>query len=520
MSNNLVTMQQLRILIQQLEKGFSERRIARELQLSRNTVKQYKERLLSGGLSLAGLQQLGDAQLSAIVYADTRQVRPDIRRADFEFRTEYFIAELRRTGVTKHLLWEEYKLECADGYEYSQFCDLFGQLEKVKNATMHFSYRPGEVMMIDFAGDMLHYADKATGELIACPVFVCVLPYSGYSFAVALADARQPNVIKALNECLAWFEGAPQSLKCDNMKTAVSKSCRYEPVFTETIQQWALHNNIMLTAARVRKPKDKAPVESEVKFVYQRVYAMLRNQTFFSLQELNIHIRQQLCQHHKRPFQKKDHCRLDCFTREEKPLLQPLPASIYEVKHRVQAKVQKNYHVTLGEDWHHYSVPFNNIGKTITAVYDSDTVELYLLNTRIAIHIRSYKRHGYSTVKEHMPQNHQFYMEQRGWDEQYFIEQALKVGRYTHEYILKVLKARHFTEQTYNACLGIIRLSKAYTPLRLEAACKRALTGQSYNYNTISKILSNNMDTLETIQQGSLFTMPEHTNLRGPEAYQ
>jgi transposase len=304
------------------------------------------------------------------------------------------------------------------------------------------------------------------------------------------------------------------------MKTAVSKSCRYEPVFTETIQQWALHNNIMLTAARVRKPKDKAPVESEVKFVYQRVYAMLRNQTFFSLQELNIHIRQQLSLHHKRPFQKKDHCRLDCFTREEKPLLQPLPASIYEVKHRAQAKVQKNYHVTLGEDWHHYSVPFNNIGKTITAVYDSDTVELYLLNTRIAIHVRSYKRHGYSTVKEHMPQNHQFYMEQRGWDEQYFIEQALKVGRYTHEYILQVLKARHFTEQTYNACLGIIRLSKAYTPLRLEAACKRALSGQSYNYNTINKILSNNMDTLETIQQGSLFTMPEHTNLRGPEAYQ
>jgi len=202
-------MQQLRLLIQQLEKGFSERRIARELQLSRITVKQYKERLLSGGRSVAGLQQLEEAQLSAIVYAGTRQAQPDSRRTDFESRTEYFIAELRRTGVTKHLLWEEYKLECADGYEYSQFCDLFGQHENVKNATMHFSYRPGEVMMIDFAGDMLHYADKETGELIACPVFVCVLPYSGYSFAVALADAKQPNVIKALNECLAWFDGAP-----------------------------------------------------------------------------------------------------------------------------------------------------------------------------------------------------------------------------------------------------------------------------------------------------------------------
>jgi transposase len=519
MSNNLVTMQQLRILIQLLQKGFSGRRIAGELKLSRNTVKQYKERLLSGGRSIDGLQQLGDAELSAIVYAGAKQTQPDSRRTDFESRTEYFIAELRRTGVTKQLLWEEYKLECADGYEYSQFCELFGQHENVTNATMHFSYLPAEVMMIDFAGDMLHYVHKDTGELVACPVFVCVLPYSGYSFAVALADARQPNVIKALNQCLAWFGGAPHSLKCDNMKTAVSKSCRYEPVFTETLQQWGLHNNIMLTAARVRKPKDKAPVESEVKFIYQRVYATLRNLTFFSLKELNIHICQQLSLYHNRPFQKKDRCRMDCFTGEEQLLLQSLPATSYEIKHTAQAKVQKNYHVTLGEDWHHYSVPFNNIGKTITAVYDSDIVELYYQNTRIAIHTRSFKPHAYTTIKEHMPQNHRYYTEQRGWDGQYFTDQALLIGPNTHQYIVEVLKARYLTEQTYNGCLGILRLAKAYTPVRLEAACKRALTGKTFNYSTVNKILSNNMDTLETIQ-GALFTMPEHTNLRGPKAYE
>src|SRR5665213_2658316 len=111
MSNNLVTMQQLRILIQLLQKGFSGRRIAGELKLSRNTVKQYRERLLSGGRSIDGLQQLDDATLSAIVYAGAKQTQPDSRRTDFESRTEYFIAELRRTGVTKQLLWEEYKLE-------------------------------------------------------------------------------------------------------------------------------------------------------------------------------------------------------------------------------------------------------------------------------------------------------------------------------------------------------------------------------------------------------------------------
>ena len=513
-------MLQLRLLIQLLQKGLSGRRIAMDVQLSRNTVQQYTERLLAGGRDLASLHELNDTDLSAIAYAGSKQTLPDIKRTDFEGRIEYFIAELRRTGVTKHLLWEEYKLEYIDGYAYSQFCELFGQNEKVKNASMHFSYHPAEVMMIDFAGDMLHYVDKETAELIACPVFVCVLPYSGYSYAVALADATQPNVIKALNESIVWFGGVPNSLKCDNMKTAVSKSCRYEPVFTETLIQWALHNNIVLTAARVRKPKDKAPVESEVKFIYQRVYATLRNLTFFSLKELNIHIREQLSLHHNRPFQKKDRCRMDCFTNEEKLMLQPLPARPYELKHKVQLKVQKNYHVTLGEDWHHYSVPFKNIGKSITAIYDGDIVELYLLNIRIAIHKRDYKHHGYTTITEHMPPNHQHYTEQRGWDNSYFEQQALKIGTNTHIYILEMLKARFFTEQTYNGCLGIMRLANTYSHERLESACKRALTGKIFNYSTVNKILVNKTDMLTTIQQQTLFSMPEHTNLRGPKAYE
>ena len=129
---------------------------------------------------------------------------------------------------------------------------------------MHFSHTPADVMMVDFAGDNLSYVDKASGELISCPVFVAVLPYSGYSFAVALSNATQPNVIKALNGCLDYFGGVPQAIKCDNMKTAVSKSNRYEPVFTDTLIQWSLHNNTSLLAARVRKPKDKASVENEV----------------------------------------------------------------------------------------------------------------------------------------------------------------------------------------------------------------------------------------------------------------
>lgn len=518
MSNNLVSMQQVRTLIQLLQRGFSGRRISRDLQLSRNTVKLYSDRFNASALSLEALQQLDDTSLSVIVYADSKQMQADPRKEDFKSRIPYFLAELKRTGVTKQLLWEEYKKDNADGYEYSQFCDLFTQCRKVSEATMHFVHTPADVMMVDFAGDNLSYVDKASGELINCPVFVAVLPYSGYGFAVALPNATQPNVIKALNLCLEYFGGVPQALKCDNMKTAVSKSNRYEPIFTDTLIQWSLHNNTTLLAARVRKPKDKASVENEVKLVYQRIYAPLRDKTFFSLEELNAHILEQLKEHHQRSFQKKDYSRYGCFIKNEKILLQPLPSEKYIIKHVAKAKVQKNYHITLGENWHHYSVPFSFIGKTVNAIYDTDTVEIYYEHKRIALHQRHYKPHDFTTIKEHMPESHQRYSEQKGWTAAYFLKEAEKVGPSTELYIQEVLKARRFVEQNYNACLGILRLVKSYTSLRVEAACKRALTGHTYSYTTINNILINNLDTLEP-QEHFLFKMPEHNNLRGPEAY-
>jgi transposase len=519
MANNLVAMQQVRSILQLLQRGYSGRKISRDLVLSRNTVKQYVDRFYACAFTLEQLQQMDDAGLHAIAYGDAKQLQADSRIGDFKARINYFLTELKRTGVTKQLLWEEYKKENADGYEYSQFCDLFARYRKVQEATMHFEHKPVDCMMVDFAGDKLSYVDKLSGELISCPVFVGVLPFSGYSFAIALPNATQPNVIKALNQCLEYFGGVPQSIKFDNMKTAVSKSCRYEPVFPDTILQWSLHNNITLLAARVRKPKDKASVENEVKLVYQRIYAPLRDKVFFSLSELNMHIVEQLKDHHQRPFQKKDYSRNECFIKNEKTLLQPLPNDKYCIRHVAKAKVQRNYHVTLGEDWHHYSVPFEFIGKTVNAIYDADLVELYFEHKRIALHKRNYKPHGYTTIKEHMPESHQRYSEQKGWTPEYFLDQAKKVGPATHLYIQSVLGERKFTEQTYNACLGILRLVLSYTALRVEAACKRALAGPYFNYTTINNILIKNLDTIEA-EQLILFDMPEHKNLRGPDAYQ
>lgn len=512
-------MHQIRSIIQYLSKGYSLRAISRELHMSRKTVTQYSERLKCQSVSLEELRGLSDAELSAIVYSPVKALSEDARKADFSSRVDYFLKELPRTGVTRLLLWQEYSREYPDGYGYTQFCVLLAQKSKIHSPSMRLSYPPGEMVMIDFAGDQLAYTDRSTGEVISCPVLVCVLPYSGYSFVKALPNASLIQLMNALNDCLSFLGGVPHSLKTDNMKQIVVKTSRYEPTFTEAFNQWAQHYNIAITAARVAKPKDKAPVENEVKITYRRIYAPLRNDIFFSLEALNEAIATQLAIHHKQNFQRKDYNRIDCFTREEKPILQPLPASPFVIKHRVQAKVQKNYHITLGEDWHHYSVPYRYIGQTVTAVYDADVVELYLQFQRIALHKRSYKKHGYTTTKDHMPDGHRHYFEQRGWTADYFLKQAARISVSTHKYIEGMLKGRHFTEQTYNGCLGILRLGKQYGNDRLEAACTRALRGEAFNYRTVAAILKNNLDKQPSSQQQELFKTPDHDNIRGSDTY-
>lgn len=378
MSNKMITMLQIRLIIDHLIKGLSLRTISRELHLSRKAVTSYSDRLKESAIPLDRLKKMGDAELSAIVYPAIKEPVQDGRKEDFLSRGDYFLKELTRTGVTRLLLWKEYKIQSPDGYGYAQFCALLAGYKQTHIPSMHQIYHPAEVMMIDFAGDKLSYTDRSTGEVISCPVLVCVLPYSGYAFVLALHNAKLAYLIGALDECVLFFGGVAYGLKTDNMKQIVIKTSRYEPTLSEAFNQWARHYNISIITARVAHPKDKAPVENEVKIAYRRIYAPLRNETFFSLEELNEAISRQLSVHNREHFQRKDYSRLDCFLKEERPLLQPLPASPFIIKHHVQAKVQKNYHITLGEDWHHYSVPYQYIGKKVSVVYDTAIVEIYL----------------------------------------------------------------------------------------------------------------------------------------------
>lgn len=279
----------------------------------------------------------------------------------------------------------------------------------------------------------------------------------------------------------------------------------------------AAHYGTTILAARVRKPRDKPSVEKGVSVAYNQIYGPLRDRVFYCLEELNAAIHQQLEAVNSKPFQAKAGSRKVLFETQEKPVLKELPTTPYLIKHVTEGKVQRNYHVILGEDRHQYSVPYALIGKRLRIIYTVDTVEIYEGFSRVAVHKRSYQKNGYTTLSEHMPEKHRHHVRQKGWNAAHFEHQASRVGNGTLKVVQRILQSRYFYEQTYNSCLGILRLANKYGHQRLEAACSRIKDAPLVNYGMVANILKRNLD--KSSCDPELLT-PPHEQIRGPQTYQ
>lgn len=521
MANKTITMLQIRRILQLLERGKSPGRIGIELNISINTVKKYRKIFTASGMENQQLLGLEDSSLQLIAYPEL--IKPNTsnstRKEKLQSLLPDYINRLKTTHITRELLWDEYRKDNTEGYGYSQFCSHLQKDLLKSKAVMHLEHKPGETLQIDFAGDKLSYVDRKTGEIISCPVLVCTMPFSSFIYVEALSNQSQVNLIYSLNRCLAYLGGVPPNIKSDNLKQVVNKANRYEPKFSEVIEQFAMHYNTSFTAARVVKPRDKASVERHVGIAYQSIYAILEQKTVYGLDELNSNILELTDTLNNKQMQGKDYSRRQRFEQMELSVLSELPESFFEMKHQTIAKVMRNYHVILGEDRHNYSVPYQYISKKVFLVYDERNVEIYLDLQRIAIHSRDKRKHGYSTQETHMPTKHQYALKAMGYTPEYFANQAKSIGVNTSKVIQKVIEGRYFSEQTYNSCLGILRLKDKYSKERLEKACEISLASYVINYQTINNILKNNRDRLEPELLQIGITQKQHANIRGKEAY-
>lgn len=517
MANKKKTMGLIRQILRLKHSGKSIRSIAETVKVSRNTVRKYLRLVEARSISLEEALQMSDEALSGLIDPPADE-DSDNRYLHLMAQMSYFERELHRTGVSRWLLWSEYKAAYPQGYNYSQFCYHFQQWKRGQEVTMHFDHTPGDKLFVDYTGKKLKLVDEQSGEVQEVEVFVAILGASQYTYVEATYSQQKADFLGSLARSLHFFGGVPQVIVPDNVKAAVHKASNYEPQLNPSMEDFAEYYQVAVMPTRSLKPRDKAMVENAVRIIYNRVFAPLRNRVFHDLRSLNTAIAEQLTQHHQMLFQGLDYSRQDRFETIEKKKLKPLPPAIYELKEFAKAKVQKNAHVRLGKDKHYYSVPYAYIGKQVKIAYTSAQVELFYQHQRIAYHIRSYQENRYTTLADHMPSHHRFMAE---WSADRFIKWAENIGSDTGNYIRQVLQSKTYPEQAYKSCLGILSFAKKVSAERLNRACRRAHSYQSYGYGVIKNILDKRLDELPLEEeQAKQLELPLHDNIRGKDYYQ
>jgi transposase len=418
--------------------------------------------------------------------------------------------ELGRRGVTRLLLWEEYKSAHPDGWQYSVFCDQYRRWLARQERVLRQEHAPGEKLFVDYAGQTVPIVDPHTGECRAAQIFVAVLGCSNLTHAEATWTQGAADWLGSHVRALVAFGGVPRAIVPDNLKSGVKKAHRYEPEINPAYQDFAEHYGVAILPARVRKPRDKAKVETGVLIVERWILARLRNRQFFSLGELNGVIRELLERLNSRAFKKIEGCRRSRFEALERAALRPLPLRAYEFGEWKQAKVHPDYHIEVGRAY--YSVPYALIGERVEVRLTAGGVEVFHRGQLVAAHARARQRGERSTRRGHRPEGHIAVIDR---SLALTLTRAEGIGVATTQLIRTQATRRMHPEETLRSAQGILRLAHDFSPAQLEHACERALALKSYSYRTVRTLIA----TPEPVRsQPALDLVHEH--VRGPAYYE
>lgn len=499
------------ILRLKFEGGLGNHTIGRALSVSASTVWDTVARFQAAGLPWPLPPEMGEAELERLLYRRREDPQANPARIPSWPRVQ---AELRRKHVTLRLLWEEYKVEYPDGYQYSWFCERFREWRKTIDLVMRQEHTLGERVFIDWAGVTIPVIDPETGEVRPCYLFLGVLGASNYTYAEPSLSQDLASFLAAHVRMFDYFGGVPELLIPDNLKTGVTSPSYYEPDLNPAYTTLAEHYGCCVLPTRPGRPRDKAKVEAGVLFVERRICARLRRRRFFSLDEVKIAVAEELVLLNERAFQKLPGSRRSVFVAEEQPALRPLPARPYEHKDRKSARVHIDYHVELFG--HFYSVPYQLAREKVEVRYTTAVVEVFHQGIRVASHARDDRKGRATTCLEHLPPKHRHYAE---WTPERFSAWAAQMGPETVRLVEAVMGRHRHPALGYRSCLGILRLESRYGATRLEAAAARTLAIGGTTYQSVKHILKAGLDR-EPLP--SCAPRPEplfHENLRGPDYF-
>lgn len=499
------------ILKLKFDVGLSYHQIARSVNVSKSTVHDIINRFNRAALSWPLSEELENEKvLEIMLYPE--QVSAVEKRPEPDMNWIY--KELKKKSVTLLLLWEEYKELNPDSYQYSYFCERYNRWKAKLNPVLRQIYRAGEATQVDYAGQTMTITDPESGKTYDAYIFVAVLAASNYTYAEAVLSLDLASWISSHVRAFEFFGGVTELLVPDNTKTGVNHPCRYEPELNRTYAEMAYYYGIAVIPTRPYKPRDKAKTETGVQIVERWILARLRNRTFFSLEELNLAIWEELEQLNERPFQKLEGSRKSLFEELERPALKALPEQHFEYAVWKKLTVNIDYHVEVNKNY--YSVPYQLVKEKVEVRITSSVVEIIHLGKRVASHRLLFGKGKFSTLKEHRPASHQKHLE---WTPSRIVRWAAETGPKTAELTKAIMEQKPHPEQGYRSCLGLIRLSKRYGQERLEAACNRAIYYNTVSYKSVNSILKHGLDSKLPEENTSLKPLIHH-NIRGARYYQ
>src|SRR5699024_3464163 len=497
--------------------GMTQRTIEVAVGSSRHTIRDVVNKAKERGITKL-TEEMTDNWLEDFLFPEKRpQARGYLQES-----WDYVHKELAKRHMTLRLLHKEYcqraKEQQVLPYAYRTYCEHYRNYADKYKVTMPLKHKPGESIEVDWAGTTLKLIDRETGEDIKVYIFVATLPFSQYSYAEGFLDMKSSSWLMAHINMFKYFDGVPETLVPDNLRTGVNKPDYAEPIINESYRELADYYQTVIVPTLIRKVKDKSSVEGAVGFISRQIIASLRNTQCFYLEDLNALIWEKLVELNHDPFQKKKGSRHSVFDEEEHAYLKPVRQPDYELTEWRIAKVQLNYHIQVERNY--YSVPYEYVQCDVEARLTKNLIEVYFNQSRIASHKRFKSQiDQYSTLLDHMPDHHRMHAEHtpesvRIW--------AKEIGDHTLEVVDRILK-QQVEKRALKILMGIQNLENKYSPQLIEDSSEIILSITEHpvlsTFKTIIKSQHEHKNKTESSRSKSIRANEDYGFSRGSDYF-
>jgi transposase len=431
------------------EKGKSQRAIARELGISRKTVKRIIEKIKQEGVKEPKFEK--DKKLD---------------------KFNYVIKAKLEKGLTAKLIWQQLMSEYKADISYPTVSRFIKRLRQTE-VYIPLHSLPGEEAQVDY-GYLGRFMKD--GKLIKVWCFSMVLSYSRYAYYEIVSDQTLKSFILSHIHAFEFFGGVPKIVKIDNLKAGVLKPDFYQPAIQDQYAEFLYYYNSAPVTARVRRPQDKGKVEAGIKYVKNNFLKTINHNDFYKLIHDLRWWNENVC--NKRIHGTTKKVPYEMFIETEKSALTSLPDCRYEIYEISQRKVNQYGHITFEHNY--YSVPYEYTGQNLIVKSNGNVLKIYKDQKQVALHPIDCGKGNFITCQQHKPPYKQYK------NKEYYLQKASMVGKETFLFCQQIIKEKpyHYQRLIY----GILSLTQKYSHDIVNKACLRALQYHAINYITVKNI--------------------------------